>query len=86
MGGQTIRVLAQLLENGDREEINSESAKSGNINPLFTGGKNWIYSITTLATPEDGSPLAHIVENGGTFFYPFLFVTVNNNNLNKIII
>lgn len=66
MGGQTIRVLAQLLENGDQDEIKSNET---NISPLFTGNKHWIDSIITIATPHDGSqedekqtgiePLAH---------------------------
>lgn len=52
MGGETIRVLAQLLENGDPEEINSNQT---NISSLFTGDHHWIDSITTIATPHDGS-------------------------------
>lgn len=52
MGGETIRVLAQLLENGDPDEMKMSSV---NTSPLFTGGKHWIDSITTIATPHDGS-------------------------------
>lgn len=52
MGGETIRVLAQLLENGDPNEIKTSSV---NTSPLFTGGKHWVDSITTIATPHDGS-------------------------------
>ncbi len=52
MGGQTVRVLAQLLTNGDANEINSNST---NVSPLFTGNHHWIDSITTIATPHDGS-------------------------------
>lgn len=58
MGGQTIRVLVQLLENGDINEMLATSKES--ISPLFTGGKHWISSITTIATPHDGSQASHI--------------------------
>lgn len=57
MGGQTIRLLAQLLENGDTNEI--AATTDGSISPLFTGGKMWISSIATIATPHDGSQEAH---------------------------
>ena len=53
MGGETIRMLAQLLENGDTAERSSGAAS---ISPLFTGKcRHWIASITTIATPHDGS-------------------------------
>lgn len=52
MGGETIRVLAQLLENGDPEEISNNTT---DINPLFAGDHHWIESITTIGTPHDGS-------------------------------
>lgn len=54
MGGETIRMLAQLLENGDADEQAVTEQK--NLNPLFTGEcRHWIDSITTIATPHDGS-------------------------------
>lgn len=54
MGGETIRMLAQLLENGDPDEVNATT--DGSISPLFTGEcRHWIESITTLCTPHDGS-------------------------------
>ena len=55
-GGQTIRVLTGLLEQGDLAEIAAtpESQRS----PLFQGDKAWVHSITTLASPHDGTTLA----------------------------
>lgn len=54
MGGETIRMLAQLLENGDPDEMRATT--DGSINKLFTGEcRHWIESITTLCTPHDGS-------------------------------
>lgn len=54
MGGETIRMLAQLLENGDADELRATT--DGSISKLFTGTcRHWIESITTLCTPHDGS-------------------------------
>ena len=53
-GGATIRVLAALMANGDRDEI--KATDKNDISPLFTGNKaDWIYSITTLAAPTNGT-------------------------------
>ncbi|HEX2938173.1 MAG TPA: lipase [Ruminiclostridium sp.] len=57
MGGQTSRLLVQLLENGSPDEI--AATTDGSISPLFTGNKSWVSSVTTIATPHDGSQEAH---------------------------
>lgn len=54
MGGQTIRVLAHLLAEGDEEE---RRASPGDLSPLFQGGRDWALSLTSIATPHDGSSL-----------------------------
>lgn len=68
MGGQTIRVLAQLLENGDENEIN---CNQDNISSLFTGNHHWIDSITTLSTPHDGSQEDEKQMNLEPYFHRF---------------
>ena len=59
MGGETVRMLAQLLENGDPDEIsyyNNHKSATDTISPLLSGTcPHWIDSITTLCTPHDGS-------------------------------
>ncbi|KAJ0396330.1 hypothetical protein ATCC90586_007507 [Pythium insidiosum] len=55
MGGQTARMLAQLLEDGGR---NAPIAEDPASHELFAGGKQWIQSITTVATPNQGTLLA----------------------------
>ncbi|HEY1017155.1 MAG TPA: lipase [Herpetosiphonaceae bacterium] len=56
-GGQTVRVLAQLLAEGDAAE--RAATPAAQLSPLFNATrKNWIHSVTTLATPHDGSALA----------------------------
>ena len=59
MGGQTVRTLVELLENGSEEErehlrLNPQEGMS----PLFTGDKSWVHSVTSLATPHNGSTFA----------------------------
>ncbi|TMW61515.1 hypothetical protein Poli38472_012706 [Pythium oligandrum] len=54
MGGQTVRMLAQLLASGSKGAPVEESVMS---HPLFAGGKNWVHSITTIAAPNQGTLL-----------------------------
>ena len=52
-GGVTVRLLAELMANGSEAE---RQAGGDDISPLFTGGKgDWIYSLTTLAAPHNGT-------------------------------
>lgn len=53
MGGQTIRMLTQLLEQGYPAEKALPDHSS-----LFDGGKHWVDSVTTISTPNDGTTLA----------------------------
>lgn len=60
-GGQVIRQLAHLLTYGDEDEINATD--KNDISGLFTGGKeDWISSITTICTPNNGTTLFHLAE------------------------
>lgn len=53
-GGATIRLFAELMANGSQSEI--EATDKNEISPLFTGGKaDWIYSVTALAAPHNGT-------------------------------
>lgn len=53
-GGATIRLLSELMANGSEEEI--AATDESEISPLFTGGKaDWIYSVTALAAPHNGT-------------------------------
>lgn len=55
MGGPTARLVAHLLANGDPDQGSS---------PLFSGGKAaWVASVTTIASPHDGTTLATTLEN-----------------------
>ncbi len=53
-GGATIRVFADLMAEGDEAE--RLASDENDISPLFTGGKSdYIYSLTTLAAPTNGT-------------------------------
>ncbi|DBA02293.1 TPA: hypothetical protein N0F65_006168, partial [Lagenidium giganteum] len=57
MGGQTIRMLAQLLAHGTKGAPVQEAAST---HPVFAGDKeDWIHSITTISTPNQGTLLAN---------------------------
>ncbi|RLN86128.1 hypothetical protein BBJ28_00005153 [Nothophytophthora sp. Chile5] len=55
MGGQTIRMLTQMLEKGTTGAPVEEDTTS---HVLFEGGHNWVHSITTISTPNQGTTLA----------------------------
>ncbi len=55
-GGTTARLLADLMANGSKKEI--KGTAKNKVSSLFTGGKaGWINSITTLASPHNGTTL-----------------------------
>jgi triacylglycerol lipase len=60
-GGQTARVLIQLLEQGSEQERATTS--DGSLSGLFEGGKQWVHSATTISTPHDGTTLVYGVTN-----------------------
>lgn len=66
-GGQTIRVLAQLLEQGHPSASEAGFGPDCETSNLFAGENPWIHSITTISTPHDGTSLA----NGINLLIPF---------------
>ncbi len=53
-GGATVRTLAHLMANGSEEEKKATAEKD--LSNLFKGGKeDWIYSVTALAAPHNGT-------------------------------
>ena len=67
MGGQTIRTLVQLLKEGSYEEKLCKNHPNTKISPLFEGEKSYVHSVTTLATPHNGTTLAD-----GSLLLPFV--------------
>ncbi|GAC1370292.1 MAG: lipase [Aquirhabdus sp.] len=62
-GGQTIRLLDNLLRNGSPADVAEEPVlSSAPLTNPFTGGKNgWVSSITTVSTPQNGTTLSSLV-------------------------
>lgn len=61
MGGQTVRLLARLLESGNPADSDS--------NNLFAGGRgNWIKGIMTVSSPNSGSPATDSLQNAIPMF------------------
>ncbi|AVF26680.1 lipase Lip [Paenibacillus larvae subsp. larvae] len=59
MGGQTIRMLVQLLKEGSDEERNyAQQHADVKLSPLFEGGKSYVHSVTTIGSPHNGTTLA----------------------------
>lgn len=53
-GGATVRIFAHLLAFGSEEERNATAPDE--LSPFFAGGKgDWLYSLTTLAAPHNGT-------------------------------
>ncbi len=63
-GGNTVRLLAGLLSEGDVTEIATSSPDD--ISPLFTGGKgDWVNTVVTICSPNNGTTLDYIAEKLG---------------------
>lgn len=61
-GGPTVRLLLELLANGNEEERKASSGDD--LSPLFAGGKdNWVHSFTSLAATHEGTSLMSFFEN-----------------------
>lgn len=55
-GGQTIQVLEDMLRNGVSEEIDYQKKHGGELPTIFKGGNyNMVSSVTTVATPHNGT-------------------------------
>lgn len=58
-GGATVLQFLDLMADGSAEE--RAVTPENELSPLFTGGKaDWIYSVTTLAAPMNGSSAYYI--------------------------
>lgn len=61
-GGVTVRLLAHLMAQGSEAEQNVTPQEE--LSPLFKGGHaDWIYSVTALAAPHNGTTAYHIPNN-----------------------
>ena len=72
MGGQTARMLQYLLETELFEDASGNNKEKSEL--LGQSNKGWISSITSIATPHDGSTLADIVTKTFPFIQYFIGV------------
>ncbi len=77
-GGQTLRVLTSLLARGDEAERNTVTAGE-TVSPLFSGGQaERVHSITSLASPHDGTTLAIMLEKGTDYLLSWLLAIASH--------
>ncbi len=61
-GGATVRLFASIMEKGAEEEIKATPASE--LSDYFKGDKgDWIYSVTSLAAPHNGTSAYNIGES-----------------------
>lgn len=70
MGGQTARMLVELLKSGSNNEqdYHDKHPELERISPLYDGNDDWVHSVTTIAAPHNGSPVSNKSED----FIPFV--------------
>ncbi len=80
-GGQTVRVLASLLAEGDPAERAAATAEEP-VHPLFAGGRaSWVHSISTLASPHNGTTLANVLDSGSDYLLNWLLAIASHLTL-----
>lgn len=80
-GGQTSRLLETLLRKGDQEERAYALENGEELPEIFAGGKSWVCSITTLATPHNGTQVASFANK---FLHDILYGSAFIANGNKL--
>ena len=67
-GGATIRLFLDILADGSAEEQAAAKAAGTEVSPFFEGGKaDWVYSLTTLAAPHNGTTFLECCGNMAQF-------------------
>ena len=67
-GGATIRLFLDILADGSAEEQAAAKAAGTEVSPFFEGGKaDWVYSLTTLAAPHNGTTFLECCDNMAQF-------------------
>ena len=79
MGGQTARMLAQLLT----ERLPNENLLPEDANNLFAGGKSWISSISTISSPHDGTSLTRAVNRNPKLIRNMLVYLASLNQITQ---
>lgn len=92
-GGESVRMFVELMSNGSEEE--RRTTTDGTLSELFKGGKgDWIYSVTSLSTPLNGTTLmecrknldeifASALQNGNDVYFTNDLESASNIQFNK---
>lgn len=81
MGGQTIRILDNMLRFGRPEEVEYAKAHHLKVSPLFVGGQDdMINTITTIGTPHNGTYIADRLGNTN-LIKSFLYRLIENEGI-----
>ena len=55
-GGATVRMFLDILADGSQAELEAAKAAGVEPSPFFEGGKaDWVYSLTAIAAPHNGT-------------------------------
>ncbi|MBQ9850172.1 MAG: helix-turn-helix domain-containing protein [Clostridia bacterium] len=80
-GGATVRLLTSLLEYGSEAE---KAASGSDVSPLFEGGKgDWVFSVTTLCAPHNGSSLTEILNDSDSLLSSLDILGINDSPVLK---
>ena len=81
MGGQTVRLLEEMLRKGNPEEVKYQKKHGGDISPLYKGGQdNMVSSITTLAAHT--MVLMQLISATNHLFVNLHMITLNSKVVN----
>ena len=73
-GGATVRTFLDILSDGCPEEIEAAEAAGVEVSPFFEGGKgDWVYSLTAVAAPHNGTTYFDACESSSTMIPALLY-------------
>ena len=73
-GGASIRMFLDILADGCEEELAAAEAAGVEPSPFFTGGKaDWVYSLTAIAAPHNGTTYFDACKLSSTAIPAFIY-------------
>ena len=73
-GGATTRLFLDILENGCPGEVAAAKAAGKEVSPFFEGGKgDWVYSITAVAAPHNGTTFIETCDTSTKVVTDFIY-------------
>lgn len=73
-GGASTRLFLEILTNGCPEEVAAAKAAGVEVSPFFEGGKgDWVYSLTAIAAPHNGTTFIETCDTSTKVFTDFIY-------------